>query len=285
MDSGAAGSPVREWDAATYDRVADPQTRWGAEVLQRVALDGDETVLDAGCGSGRVTEFLCSRVPHGRIVALDASEDMLAQARRRLASHTGRIRFVHADLLDLTPESLGADMPVDAVFSTATFHWVTNHERLFANLARVLRPGGQFVAQCGAEGNIARLRAAVASLGVQQVGTWHFASAEATVARLTSAGFADVQVWTHEEPTVFEPGPQLWDYLEVVCLREHLATLPEDRRRPFVEAVASAMPEPVIDYVRLNIVASRGKPAAALSHQRAGQWDTAPATVAILSGG
>ncbi|MEP6464367.1 MAG: methyltransferase domain-containing protein [Frankiaceae bacterium] len=267
MNLQAAGGPVREWDAATYDRVAHPQTRWGAEVLQRLELDGDETVLDAGCGSGRVTELLCARVPDGRIVALDASQDMLEAARRRLGSHSERIRFVHADLLDVTPEMLGTDLPVDAVFSTATFHWVTDHDRLFANLAGVLRPGGQLVAQCGAEGNIARLRAAVASLGVERVGTWHYAAADETVARLTAAGFSDVQAWTHEEPTVFEPGPALLDFLEVVCLREHLATLPADRRRPFVEAVAAAMPEPVIDYVRLNIVATRGKPPTALSHR------------------
>jgi trans-aconitate 2-methyltransferase len=255
--AGECSGPVREWDAATYDRVADPQARWGRGVLDRLILAGDETVLDAGCGTGRVTQLLCARLPAGRVVALDASSAMLEQARVRLTGPC-RVSFVETDLLDLGPGTLGLDGPVDAIFSTATLHWVTDHDRLFANLARVLRPGGQLVAQCGGEGNIAGLLTAVRSLGVDRAGTWYYATPEATAHRLAAAGFVDVQVWTHEEPTAFAPGEPLLDFLEAVCLREHLATLPADRRRPFVEAVAAAMPEPVIDYVRLNIVARRG---------------------------
>jgi trans-aconitate 2-methyltransferase len=182
---------------------------------------------------------------------------MLELARGRLTGPCG-VSFVEADLLGLEPGMLGVEGPVDAVFSTATFHWVTDHDRLFANLARVLRPGGQLVAQCGGEGNIAGLLTAVRSLGVDRAGTWHYATAEATARRLGSSGFVDVEVWTHEELTAFAPGEPLLEFLEAVCLREHLAALPADRRRPFVQAVAAAMPEPVIDYVRLNIVARRG---------------------------
>ena len=72
-----------EWDARTYDRVADPMARWGFAVLERLPLAGDETVLDAGCGSGRVTERLVEGLPRGHVVALDASRAMLDEARRR----------------------------------------------------------------------------------------------------------------------------------------------------------------------------------------------------------
>lgn len=256
-EAGAGTGPVGEWDAATYDRVADPQARWGEEVLDRLSLTGEETVLDAGCGTGRVTELLCGRLPAGRVIALDASTAMLEQARRRLTGPC-QVTFVAADLLALGPGTVRPHAPVDAVFSTATFHWVTDHDRLFDNLAATLRPGGQLVAQCGAEGNIAGLMAAVRSLGVERAGTWHYASPEATARRLTAAGFVDVRVWTHDEPTRFTSAEPLLDFLEAVCLREHVATLPVDRRRPFVAAVAAAMPEPVIDYVRLDIVARRG---------------------------
>ena len=70
-DTRAMTTP-RDWDAATYDRVADPQTRWGTAVLDRLTLTGDEVVLDAGCGTGRVTESLAERLPRGRVIALDA---------------------------------------------------------------------------------------------------------------------------------------------------------------------------------------------------------------------
>src|SRR5688572_16159935 len=129
----------QEWDAATYDRVADPMARWGSAVLDRLPLEGDERVLDAGCGSGRVTEQLAARLPRGRVVALDASDAMLDEARRRLAPFGERIEYVLADLAEPLPI---AD-PVDAVLSTATFHWVLDHDALFRNLAAVLRPGGR----------------------------------------------------------------------------------------------------------------------------------------------
>src|SRR5262245_25479654 len=127
-----------EWNAVSYDKVADPQARWGAEVLERLALEGSETVLDAGCGTGRVTELLLGRLPRGQVVALDASASMLEQARGRLARFGDRVTYVQADL----ERPLPLAEPVDAVLSTATFHWVLDHDALFANLASVLRPGG-----------------------------------------------------------------------------------------------------------------------------------------------
>jgi trans-aconitate 2-methyltransferase len=233
-------------------------TRWGAEVLGRLELSGTEVVLDAGCGSGRVTEMLLERLPRGRVVALDASMPMLEEAHRRLVRFAEAVSFIRSDLLELGPDTLGDLAPIDAVLSTATFHWVLDHDRLFSNLASVLRPGGQLVAQCGADGNIDRLLDAVRSVGAQRVGAWLYATPQDTRRCLEGAGFVDIEVWTNPEPTRLEPGDELETYLETVCLRVHVASLPLAERRPFVEAVAAAMPEPVIDYVRLNIVARRG---------------------------
>ena len=284
--------PGGAWDAATYDRVAAPQTRWGAGVLDRVTLEGDETVLDAGCGSGRVTEMLLHRLPAGRAVALDGDPAMLEEARRRLAPFGARVRFVERDLLALVPADLGGLHPVDAVLSTATFHWVLDHDRLFANLAQVMRPGAPLVAQCGAHGNIARLIDAVRAVGHERAGTWLYATVDDTRRRLIEAGFTDVEVWTHPEPTPLAPGEELETYLETVCLRVHVAALPERERIPFIRAVARAMPEPVIDYVRLNIDARRARrltpagaattpPAAGASPRRTPRrapWATTPPT-------
>ncbi len=258
MPPAAEPSPgAHDWDAVTYDRIAGPMTRWGARVLGRLELRGDETVLDAGCGSGRVTELLLGRLPEGHVVALDASPSMLAEARRRLAVHAGRVSFVESDLLDLTPAALGGHAPVDAVLSTATFHWVLDHDRLFANLASVMRRGASLVAQCGAAGNITSLLDAVAATGSERAGRWLYATPDETRARLEHAGFEAIEVWTHPEPTRLERGEELETYLETVCLRTHVAELPEDERARFIAAVAAAMKEPVIDYVRLNIVARR----------------------------
>jgi len=144
-------STPRDWDAATYDRVANPMTTWGTTVLDRLPLRGDERVLDAGCGSGRVTELLAERLPRGSVVTLDGSPAMIEGARSRLARFGTRIEFLVADLERPIPLA----EPVDAILSTATFHWVPDHDALFRNLAAVLRPAGRLVAQCGGAGNIA----------------------------------------------------------------------------------------------------------------------------------
>ncbi len=244
----------REWDAGTYDRIADPMTRWGSVVLDRLVLHGDERVLDAGCGSGRVTEQLLERLPAGSVVALDGSAAMLEAARERLQAQGDRVTFVHADLARPLP----IDEPVDAILSTATFHWVPDHAALFRNLAVVVRPGGQLVAQCGGHGNIDSIRAVLATIRDGWTGRWTFATPIETVGRLEAAGFVDVQAWLHDEPTRLEPGAPLETYLATVVLGDHLERLDPSERTAFVQTVAARMPEPVIDYVRLNIVARRG---------------------------
>jgi trans-aconitate 2-methyltransferase len=244
---------TRDWDASTYDRVADPMARWGAAVLERLPLRGDERVLDAGCGSGRVTELLADRLPDGQVVALDGSPSMVDAARQRLARFGDRIEYVVADL--------GAPLPIegelDAILSTATFHWVPDHDALFANLAAVTMPGGWLVAQFGGAGNIASIERVLATIGDGWTGPAHFETVLATTRRLDAAGYVDIDCWLTDEPTRFEPGEAFETYLRTVVLGAHVERLPLEERDAFVHAVAEGVGEPVIDYVRLNIVARR----------------------------
>src|SRR5689334_20124179 len=172
MNTGA-----REWDAETYDAVSDPQFEWGMEVLERLELRGDEVAVDAGCGSGRVTAELAERLPHGRVIAVDGSEAMVAKARERLGN---RADYLVSDLVELElPE------PVDLIFSTATFHWIGDHDRLFRQLRAALRPGGRLRAQCGGFGNVTGHTRAIAAVATdpeygqhlsEARGLWNFAS-------------------------------------------------------------------------------------------------------------
>jgi trans-aconitate 2-methyltransferase len=245
---------TREWDATAYDRLSNPMTRWGAGVLDRLVLRGDERVLDAGCGSGRVTERLLERLPDGRAIAVDASAQMVARARERLAAWANRVEYVVADL----GQPLPIEGQVDAVLSTATFHWVLDHGALFRNLAAVMRPGAQLVAQCGGGTNIARIRAILRDLG-ETWAPWNFATPEETRGRLEAAGFVDIETWLHDEPTEVSPG-NVPDYLRTIILGTNLLRKAPEEREPFVEAVAERLADGRFDYVRLNIVARRGWP-------------------------
>ncbi len=249
----SAGGTPRDWDARTYDRVADPMPHWGTTVLDRLVLAGDERVLDAGCGSGRVTELLAERLPRGRVIALDGSPSMVDAARHRLGRFGDRIEYVVADL----GAPLLVEGSVDAVLSTATFHWVPDHGALFAHLAAVIRPGGWLVAQCGGVGNIASIQRVLATIGDGWLGAVHFETVLATTRRLDAAGFVDIECWLTDEPTRFDSGEPFATYLRSVVLGGHLERLPAADHDAFIDSVVAGLGESVIDYVRLNIVARR----------------------------
>jgi trans-aconitate 2-methyltransferase len=248
-----------DWDAATYHRVADPQFEWGREVLGRLALEGGETVLDAGCGSGRVTRLLAERLPRGRVIGVDAAPSMIKLAREQLADLGERVELHNLDLLDLD-----LDREVDAVFSNATFHWILDHERLFTRLFAALKPGGAIEAQCGGRGNVAEwMRAIEAAEGDERFSAYlrgmpavkNFASVGDTEARLERAGFEVGGVWL-ENKTVQprEPRP----FVATVVLAKHVDRLPADLRDEFIDAVIGATPRPLVfEYVRLNISVRR----------------------------
>jgi trans-aconitate 2-methyltransferase len=245
----------RDWDAATYHRVSGPQVEFARALLDRLDLHGDETVLDAGCGSGRVTAMLLERLPRGRVVAVDQAPSMVEHAREALPRD-------RATVLCSELTSLALEEPVDVVFSNAVFHWVPDHDRLFERLHAALRPGGRLVAQCGGEGNVARFHRAAREAAAEEpfarwlagwVGPWNFAGPEETAHRLERAGFAGVETWLEPYPVVpDDPG----DYLRTVCLGYHLEQLPAELRDGYVEAVLKRC-DPELDYVRLNILASR----------------------------
>ncbi len=240
------------WDAETYDRTSKPQQRWANEVIARlIGVERDATVLDVGCGTGRVTEHLARLVPGGRVLAIDASEDMVALARERLGE---RAEVRRCDVLDLD-----LDAEVDVVFSTATLHWVTDHDALWPVLARALKPGGKLEIQCGGEGNIATVRAviddAAAAVGADLGGfsPWTFASPQDTERRLHDAGFTEVKCWLADEPAFPE---EMEAFVRTSILAAHLQRLPEESRDPFVAAVMQRVRLP-LDYVRLNVSAVR----------------------------
>ena len=247
---------ARDWDATTYDRVSAPQQRWAAEQLDRLDLAGDEVVLDAGCGSGKITLELARRVPHGTVYAVDAAPSMVRHTQQALGD---RAITLCQDLVDLAlPE------PVDVVFSNATFHWIPDHDALFTALHLNMKPGARLLAQCGGRGNIDEFRRLAEDVALQApfapyfadwVKPWNYASAQDTAQRLRRAGFDEVSCWLEERPTeLAEPR----SFIATVCLVRHLDPLPEDLRDRFIDTVLDRVAKPVVlDYVRLNITARR----------------------------
>jgi trans-aconitate 2-methyltransferase len=253
-------TPQPDWNASVYHRVSAPQTAWGSEVLERLTLSGSEAVLDAGCGTGKLTRLLAERLPQGRVVALDGSKDMLGVAARELASFGSRVELVQATLPDLPLKA-----PVDAVFSTATLHWVLDHPAVFRAFLKVTRPGGQLEFQCGGAGNLHRLHERAKALAQTKdfadafqtfEEPWCYAGAEETAEQLRAAGWTAVYTWLEVRPTPFADAAAFSEFISSVNLRPFVAKLDAVRARRFTAALVEAFGRDdrpyVLDYVRLN---------------------------------
>lgn len=254
---------VREWDADTYHRVSAPQLSWGKKVLSQLKLRGDEVLMDAGCGTGRLTAELLECLPSGRVVGVDISQNMLATARDHLRAQGGhRAHFVAADL-----QNLPFDRSFDGIFSTAAFHWVPDHLQLFRSLFRALRPGGWLRAQCGGGPNLANLchrmdalmnSPRYASFFADFRTPWVFNDPETAAGLLRQAGFVQVGTGLESAPTVLENQEVYRDFLRTAVLRRHLEEIHDPSlRAEFVAELTrqagSDYPPYSLDYWRLNL--------------------------------
>jgi len=262
-----AGKGSREWNSEVYQRVSRPQFGWGKKVLDRVRLRGGETVLDAGCGTGRLTGELLARLPKGRVLAVDLSANMLQTARKELEPRFGgKIWFAVADL-----QHLPLKQAVDGIFSTAAFHWIRDHELLFSSLCGALRPGGWLEAQCGGGPNLAGLlRRAEALMSSPRLkpffahwrSPWEYASPETTASRLRQAGFTDISTGLESAPVTLNGAEQYREYLANVIFHRHLERITDpEGQRWFLDELTRQSgdddPPFVLDYWRLNLSARK----------------------------
>ncbi|HEY6370908.1 MAG TPA: methyltransferase domain-containing protein [Candidatus Sulfotelmatobacter sp.] len=246
-----------------YHRLSGPQVSWGKKVLSRLRLRGDEVVLDAGCGTGRLTAELLEALPRGRVVGVDLSQNMLRSAREHLAAQSG----VHVSLVACDLLRLPFDHAFDAIVSTAAFHWVLDHDKLFANLRGALVPEGWLEAQCGGGPNLDNLReranglaasAKFASFFVNFREPWLFQDAEGAAESLRGAGFVDIETSIEAAPTVLDSAAQYSEFVRNIILRRHLDNIPsEELRAEFMAELsrqaAGDHPAFSLDYWRLNL--------------------------------
>jgi len=259
----------REWNSEAYHRLSRPQFEWGLKVLDRLKLRGDETVADAGCGSGKVTAELLKRLPRGRVVALDLSGNMLQTAREHLKPRfDGRVFFIAADLHDIP-----LDSALDGIFSTAAFHWVPDHDRLFRSLFRGLKPGGWLEAQCGGGPNLARVRERTVALTSRPdfapyfagwAPPWQYPDDITTAKRMRSAGFVEINTWLEEAPATLSDAAEYKEFLATVTLHRHIDRIPDPTMRErFMDELgrqaAADNPPFTLDYWRLNLSGRRAK--------------------------
>lgn len=255
MTSGERGDRegAQRWDPERYQRNASFVPALGAAVLDWLAPQPGERILDLGCGDGALTEKLVAA--GATVVGVDASAEQIAAARAR---------GLDARVMD--GERLTFDREFDAVFSNAALHWMRNPDAVIAGVARALRPGGRFVGEFGGRDNVGAIRAALhASLARRGIDPakhdpWFFADEADYAGRLERGGFAILRIERFARPTDL-PGP-LGDWLETFG-ESFLNAVPAADRRAVIGEVAAATAATLrndagtwhADYVRLRFAA------------------------------
>jgi len=251
------------WDPTQYDRFADDRLRPARELLDRVPLDRPSLVCDLGCGNGNVTPLIKARWPNARLIGVDRSPEMLAEARARL----GGVEWVEADIATWREPA-----PFDLLFSNAALHWLDDHETLFPRLAAMLEPDGVLAVQMPRNGEAS---SHLCLDEAAKAGPWR-AKLEGVRRRIVAGPnvYYDllapharhIDIWETEYLHVLEGEDSVVAWTAGSALRPYLAPLDAAERAGFTEAyrtcIARAYPRradgrTLFPFRRLFIVAAR----------------------------
>ncbi len=262
---GTDGHWIPEWDGATYARHTAHHRVHDDRFLAPLTLQGDERVLDVGCGSGDFTAKVAALVPEGSVVGIDAQSTMLDQARLVALPHQSFELLAAQDLAGAFPAA-----SFDVVISRATLHWVPAPDQadVLAGMYGVLRPGGQLRIECGGAGNVATVQAFLDDISRSVGGPsdpWCFSDAGWYLDRLEDAGFqvADNAVVTTAQRRAFDRDGLLgWIHSQAAMAYE--VAMSADQRGEFRERIAARLDEMRrsdgtydLTYVRLEASARR----------------------------
>ncbi len=261
------------WDAETYDIVSDIQEKWAKTIINTREWTGKENLLDAGCGSGRITKILSKIITEGKIYAIDKDPNMVKKAKENLTD-IKNIKVLEADLLDINSSQI--PIKFDIIFSNAVLHWISDQKRIFSNFYDLLDKNGRLLIQCGGYGNLQSTIAIIdqamkasefKDFFINWKDVWNFAKPRETETILNELGYKDIKVYLKDAPVTFENKGDYSVYLKTVVLGPYLKHLPsEQTRTKFIEAILTLIDKHnhahkhkrwILDYVRLNIFASR----------------------------
>lgn len=212
---------------------------WAQALIDQLALQGDESVLDIGCGDGKVTAELARHVPDGRVLGVDRSWAMVRLAQHSFAQ-VPNLAFAQMDAA-----RLGFATGFDVAFSNATLHWVHDHRGVLDGVARALRPGGRLLFQMGGQGNAAGVVATMETLMARPAWRryftgftfpYHFAAPEAFRQAMEAAGLRCERAELIEKDMQQAGAAGLAGWIRTTWL-PYLERVPQEQRETFVETV------------------------------------------------
>lgn len=258
MMAGDSQVQTIRWDPRLYDARHGFVSRFGEALIELVAPQPGERILDVGCGTGDLARQLAERGAH--VVGLDHSPEMIAEARARYPDLT----FILGDAT-----RFACAEPFDAVFSNAALHWIRPPEDAVRCIAAALKPGGRFVAEFGGKGNVAGIadgirHARYALTGEDHPPTWFFPSIGEYASLLEAHGLEVRSAWLFDRPTPLDGEAGLRDWLAMFAGEMLRGLAAEDKAR--VTALAERNLRQALyrdgqwfaDYRRIRVIAVKG---------------------------
>lgn len=143
------------WNAEEYEKYSSAQYDWARELIEKLHLNGAESVLDIGCGDGKVTAMVAAFVPQGEVMGIDNSEGMIALAGSRFPKSIYRnLAFCLMDV-----RAIESQNEFDIAFSNAALHWIRDHSEMLARVRKSLKRNGRLLFQMGGKGNAGEILA------------------------------------------------------------------------------------------------------------------------------
>jgi len=245
-----------KWDAGDYACHSRAQYQWARKLIKRLGLKGSETLLDLGCGDGKVTAEIAACLKSGRVLGIDSSDQMIALAADifPVSAHPN-LSFLKQDVRELSFFE-----EFDLVFSNAVLHWVLDHRPVLKGIYQALKPNGRVVAQMGGKGNAANVVAAAHEI-IEKV-EWNiffndftfpygFYSAEEYEPWLKNAGFTILDIKLKPITMVHETGEQFKGWFRTTWL-PYIHRIPINLQEKFIHAVIGK-------YLETNLPDGAGK--------------------------
>ncbi len=255
------------WDAHTYNKVSNNvQLEWGRKLIEKRKWIGNETVMDAGAGSGNLTTILADKIPHGQIYAVDDDPNMVEQAKANLSAYRN-VQVIHSSM-----DKVNLPTKVDVIFSNAALHWVLDQESVFLHFWQLLKPnGGELLIEYGGYGNVERAVRVISKLMqsiqfkeyfVNWKQSWYFPKADEIKILLEKVNFRDIQTDLSRRTTSFSSRDEFAIFVKTVIMKPFLGYLPDaQKKEQFLDAFLKEIEESgwkwSLDYVRLGIFARK----------------------------
>lgn len=229
------------WDAEKYDSAKSPQTDAGRELIEMAKVKEDDSILDLGCGTGKLTIELAKLARKGKVIGIDPSSEMLDRAREKTSSMT------NVSLLNIPAQDLDFNEEFNLVFSNSAFQWIKEQKDVIMRVFRALKPCGKITAQMPAKdfcwAMTQNIHSAICALGLEKKynkmdSPWRFPLKEDMRGFLKDAGFVNINVFCKDYTLLFENVNDVIGWGVSAGLRPFLAPLSKKKQERFNYAFA-----------------------------------------------